>query len=143
MSLSINMVQAAGRLTRDPNVRTINDKSPVADFGLAINHRYKTKAGDQKEEVTFVDVECWGTTAVNVGKFLKKGSSCFVVGRLKLDSWQDKEGQKRSKLKVVADSVQFMDAAPKPMSDTDPIVVLGGGDSGSDEPPFAPRGEWA
>jgi single-strand DNA-binding protein len=98
----------AGNLTRDPQVRFFANERAVADFGLAINRRYKTNDGQMKEETTFVDVEAWGRTAELVGQYLTKGRSCYVEGRLKLDSWEDKEGQKRQKLKVVADSVQFL-----------------------------------
>lgn len=116
--LNINKVMLAGNLTRDPEVRMLNEKSAVANFGLAINRRYKDKNGEKKEETTFVDAECWGSTAENVGKYLTKGSPCYVEGYLKLDQWDDKAtGQKRSKLKIVADTVQFLsDTAKAPAS---------------------------
>jgi len=111
MSFSYNRVMLAGNLTRDPQVRFFANERAVADFGLAINRRYKTNDGQQKEETTFVDVEAWGRTAELVGQYLTKGRGCFIEGRLKLDTWDDKEsGQKRSKLKIVADSVQFVDS---------------------------------
>jgi len=111
MSFSYNRVMLAGNLTRDPQVRFFANERAVADFGLAINRKYKTNDGQMKEETTFVDVEAWGRTAELVGQYLTKGRGCFIEGRLKLDSWDDKEsGQKRSKLKIVADSVQFVDS---------------------------------
>src|SRR5690242_4041623 len=111
MALQLNRVLLAGNLTRDPQVRFFANERAVADFGLAINRRYKTADGQMKEEVTFVDVEAWGRTAELVGQYLTKGRACFVEGRLRLDSWEDKkDGQKRSKLKVVADNVQFLDS---------------------------------
>src|SRR5476649_1856635 len=110
MSLNINRVMLAGNLTRDPQVRFFANERAVANFGLAINHRYKTKEGEQKEDTTFVDIEAWGRTAELVGQYLTKGRACYVEGRLKLDSWDDKDGQKRSKLKVVADTIQFLDS---------------------------------
>jgi single-strand DNA-binding protein len=91
-------------------VRFFANERAVADFGLAINRRFKGSDGQMKDEVTFIDVEAWGRTAELVGQYLVKGRACFVEGRLKLDSWEDKDGQKRSKLKVVADSVQFLDS---------------------------------
>ena len=107
MSFSYNRVMLAGNLTRDPQVRFFANERAVADFGLAINRKYKTNDGQMKEETTFVDVEAWGRTAELVGQYLTKGRGCFIEGRLKLDSWDDKEsGQKRSKLKIVADSVE-------------------------------------
>jgi single-strand DNA-binding protein len=110
MSLSLNRVILAGNLTRDPQVRFFANERAVADFGLAVNRKYKTNDGQLKEETTFVDIEAWGRTAELVGQYLTKGRACYVEGRLKLDSWEDKEGQKRSKLKVVADNVQFLDS---------------------------------
>jgi single-strand DNA-binding protein len=109
MSLNYNRVTLAGNLTRDPQVRFFANERAVADFGLAINRKFKANDGSLKEETTFVDVEAWGRTAELVGQYLTKGSGCFIEGRLKLDSWDDKKtGEKRSKIKVVADSVQFL-----------------------------------
>ncbi len=110
MAVAINRVLLGGNLTRDPQVRFLANEQAVANFGLAINRRFKGSDGQMKEEVTFVDVEAWGRTAELVGQYLTKGRACFVEGRLKLDSWDDKDGQKRQKLKVVADSVQFLDS---------------------------------
>lgn len=111
MSLSLNRVLLAGNLTRDPQVRFFANEKAVAEFGLAINRRFKDANGQQKDETTFVDVEAWGRTAELVGQYLTKGRGCFIEGRLKFDSWDDKEsGQKRSKLKVVADRVEFTDS---------------------------------
>ncbi|MBA3707462.1 MAG: single-stranded DNA-binding protein [Planctomycetes bacterium] len=111
MSLSLNKVVLAGNLTRDPQVRFFANERAVADFGLAVNRKYKANDGTLKEETTFVDVEAWGRTAELIGQYLTKGRACYVEGRLKLDSWEDKkDGQKRTKLKVVADNVQFLDS---------------------------------
>lgn len=110
MAVAINRVLLGGNLTRDPQVRFLANEQAVANFGLAINRRFKGSDGQMKDEVTFVDVEAWGRTAELVGQYLTKGRACFVEGRLKLDSWDDKDGQKRQKLKVVADSVQFLDS---------------------------------
>jgi len=111
MALQLNRVMLAGNLTRDPEVRMIGGDRSVASFSLAINRRYKGQDGELKEEVTFVDCEAWGRTAELVGQYLVKGRACFIEGRLRLDSWDDKkDGTKRSKLKVVADNVQFLDS---------------------------------
>ena len=110
---SLNKVMLMGNLTRDPELKTVNGKSSVVEIGLAINRTIKSDNGESREEVTFVDVTVWGRTAENVAKYLKKGSSALVEGRLQFDSWQDKAtGQNRSKLRVVADSVQFL-SSPK------------------------------
>lgn len=110
MSVAINRVLVAGNLTRDPQVRFLPNEQAVANFGLAVNRKFKGSDGQMKEEVTFIDCEAWGRTAELVGQYLTKGRACFIEGRLKFDSWDDKDGQKRSKLKVVADSVQFLDS---------------------------------
>ena len=109
MSLTLNTVILAGRLTRDPEVKTLAGEKAVVSFSLAINRRFKGADGELKEEVTFVDCEAWNRLAELVGQYLVKGSGCYVEGRLKLDSWQDKDGKPRSRLKVVAETVQFMD----------------------------------
>ncbi len=108
MSLNLNSVTLAGNLTRNPEVKMVGNERTVASFSIAINRRYKGADGEYKEEATFVDYEAWGRTAELIGQYLVKGSGCFVEGRLRLDSWQDKEGAKKSRLKVVVDNVQFL-----------------------------------
>lgn len=114
MSLNLNHVVLAGNLTRDPELRQIGADRVVANTAIAINRRWKDQAtGEQREEATFVDIEAWGRTAELMGQYLKKGSPAYIEGRLKVDSWDDKEsGQKRSRMKVVADSVQFLGTRP-------------------------------
>lgn len=108
---NINRVFLAGNLTRDPQVRFLANEKAVAEFGLAINRKFKAGDGSLKEEVTFVDIEVWGRTAELCSQYLTKGRGCFIEGRLKLDTWEDKkDGSKRSKLRVVADNVQFLDS---------------------------------
>lgn len=141
--MNINRVLVAGNLTRDPKVRMLDGGRAVAAFGLAVNERYTGKDGAKKETTTFLDVECWGKTAELVGQYLTKGRGCFIEGRLKQDTWEDKATkQKRSKLLVVADNVQFLggkgngdgsDDAEAPQK----TKTVGGGASVSD-PPFAP-----
>lgn len=113
MSISLNRVILAGNLTRDPTTRFLANEQAVANFGLAVNRRYKGSDGQMKEEVTFVDIEAWGRTAELVSQYLTKGRGAFIEGRLKLDSWTDKDGKPRTRLKVVADNVQFTDSKPK------------------------------
>jgi len=109
---SFNKVMLLGNLTRDPEVRYIPSGTAVCDIGLAINDSYKTKDGDKKESTVFVDIVVWGNSAENCGKYLSQGSQVFIEGRLQLDQWESKDGDKRSKLRVRADNVQFM-SAPK------------------------------
>ena len=110
MTLNLNSVQLAGNLTRDPEVRFFANDKAVADFGLAINRKYKSN-GETKEETTFVDVECWNRQAELVGQYLTKGRNCLVEGSLKLDQWEDKDGNKRSKIKINAHRVHFIGGA--------------------------------
>ena len=99
-----------GRLTRDPELRYTPKGTAVADIAMAIN-RYRSSAdgGERTEETTFVDVTLWGRQAETANQYLAKGREVFIEGRLQLDSWEDKSsGQKRSKLKVVGESMQFV-----------------------------------
>ena len=113
MSANINRVFIAGRLTRDPQIRFLANEKAVADLGVVVNRKFKDGSGEMREEATFIDCEAWGKLAESCGQYLKKGSSVFIEGRLKLDQWEDKDGQKRSKIKVAADNVQFLDRAPR------------------------------
>ena len=112
MAFSLNKVLLGGNLTRDPETKFLANENCVANFGLATNRKYK-KDGETVEEVTFLDCEAWGRTAELIGQYLTKGSACFIEGRLKLDQWDDKTtGEKRSKIKIVVDSVQFIGGKP-------------------------------
>lgn len=106
---SFNKVILAGNLTRDPELRFTPKGTAIAKIGLAVNRVWKTDTGETKEEVTFVDIDIFGRTAENVGQYLRKGSPALIEGRLKLDTWEDKQtNQKRSRLTVVAETVQFL-----------------------------------
>ena len=110
---SFNKVVLVGNLTRDPELRYTPKGTAIAKIGLAVNRVWTNDAGEKKEEVTFVDVDVFGRTAENVGQYLKKGSPALIEGRLKLDQWDDKQtGQKKQKLGVVAELVQFLASAP-------------------------------
>lgn len=104
--MNVNTVIIAGNLTRDPEVKPIGQSS-VAKFGVAINDKYKAADGTLKETTAFVDVEAWGKTADLVGQYLRKGAGVVIEGKLKSDSWQTKDGEKRQKLMVRADRVHF------------------------------------
>ena len=109
---SFNKVILVGNLTRDPELRYTPKGTAVAKIGLAVNRTWRNEAGETKEEVTFVDVDVFGRTAENVGQYMRKGSPMLVEGRLRLDTWEDKQtNQKRSKLGVVAETVQFLGSA--------------------------------
>lgn len=106
---SLNKVLLIGNLTRDPDVRMMTNGRPVCNFGLALNRSFKDAEGNRKEETTFVDVESFGPRAEAIGRFFTKGRAIFIEGRLKLDQWESKEGEKRSALRVVLDSFEFVD----------------------------------
>ena len=110
MAGSVNKVFLMGNLTRDVELKYTPSNQPVATFGLAMNRRYKTRDGENREETTFVDCEAWARTAEVMSEYLSKGRPVFIEGRLKLDQWQDKDGNKRSKLRVVVENFQFVDS---------------------------------
>jgi len=109
---SLNRVILAGNLTRDPEVRYTPTGTAVADLGLAVNDRVK-KDNEWVEKPTFIDVTVWGRQAETTSEYLQKGSPVLIEGRLQLDSWETKEGEKRNKLKVVAERVQFLGSPKK------------------------------
>lgn len=105
---SFNQVILLGNLTRDVELRQTPSNQPVANIGLAMNRQYQTREGERREETTFVDCEAWGRQAEVMAQYLSKGRPVFIQGRLKLDTWQDKDGGNRSKLKVVVENFQFV-----------------------------------
>ncbi|UCD76658.1 MAG: single-stranded DNA-binding protein [Phycisphaerales bacterium] len=105
-----NKVLLIGNLTRDVELKYTPANQAVANIGLAVNRRYKTAEGEQREETTFVDCEAWGRTAEVMNQYLAKGRPVFIEGRLKLDTWTDKDGGKRSKHRVVVENFQFIDS---------------------------------
>jgi single-strand DNA-binding protein len=104
---TFNHVVLLGHMTRDPQTKQLGSTS-VTEFGLAMNRRFKTAGGEDREETTFVDVSAFGRTGEVVSKYVTKGNPLLVAGRLKYDQWEDKQGGKRSKLSVVAESVQLL-----------------------------------
>jgi single-strand DNA-binding protein len=105
----LNKVFLIGNLTRDPELRVTPKGTAICQFGIAVNRQFKDESGATRDETTFVDIEAWGKQGELVSKYLTKGSLAMVEGRLKLDQWEDKQtGQKRNKMKVVLDNVQFL-----------------------------------
>jgi len=106
-----NKVILICNLTRDIELKYTQGGSAIANLGVATNRKWKDKnTGELKEEVTFVDVTVFGKSAETANQYLKKGSKVLIDGRLKFDQWTDQSGQKRSKLSVVAESLQFLDS---------------------------------
>ena len=126
---NLNKVMLIGRLTRDPEVRMFSNGGKVAKFGFAVNNRKKNlQTGQWEEDPVFLEVDAFnrgefGKNADHVEQYLRKGSQVFVEGHLKLDQWTTQDGQKRSMIKVVLESMQFLDPRPE-----------GGGPRGSASP---------
>ena len=109
---SYNKVILIGNLTRDPELRYTPKGVAIARIGLAVNRNWRdSNSGELREEVSFVDVDAFGKQAETLGQYMKKGSPLMVEGRLRLDTWEDKQtSQKRSRLGVVLESFQFLDS---------------------------------
>jgi single-strand DNA-binding protein len=131
---NVNRVILIGNLTRDPALKYLPNQTAVAEFGLAINHKYKTASGEQREDVCFVDCTAFGKPGEIINQYCQKGKQIYIEGRLKYDTWEDKNGGgKRSKHSVIVENFQFLggrDGAPG-----------GGGDAGEAESSggYAPR----
>jgi single-strand DNA-binding protein len=125
----LNKVFLMGNLTRDPELRRLANGTAVTDLGLALNRTFTGKDGEKREEVVFIDVTVWDRQAETCCQYLKKGRAVHVEGFLKMDTWEDKNsGEKRSKVKVQADRVQFLDRRED----------AGGGAPGGDDDYTAP-----
>ena len=110
---SLNKVFLLGNLTRDPDLRALPSGTAVCEFGIAVNRRYTSGNGQEIEEPCFVDIVVWGRSAESCRQFLEKGSQVMIEGRLQLDQWEDRNGGgKRSRLRVVAEQVQFLSRRP-------------------------------
>src|SRR6185312_2190032 len=109
MARSLNQVTLMGNLTRDPELRQTPSGQTVTSFSLALNRNYKDASGEWKEVTDYVDIVCWGPLAERVSQYMSKGRRCLVQGRLQSRSWEQ-EGQKRSKVEVLANDVTFLDS---------------------------------
>ena len=137
---NLNKVMLIGNLTRDPELRYTPKGTAVADIALAINRVWNNEQGQKQEETTFVDITLWGRQAELAQQYLTKGRGAYVEGRLQMDTWDDKQtGQKRSKLKVVAESLQFL---PDAKGGSGGHIPQGGSQSSS-RPPQQQRPQGA
>jgi single-strand DNA-binding protein len=109
MARSLNQVTLMGNLTRDPELRQTPNGQNVTSFSLALNRSYKDSSGEWQEVTDYVDIVCWGPLAERVAQYLSKGRRCLVQGRLQSRSWEQ-DGQKRSKVEVLANDVTFLDS---------------------------------
>ena len=106
---NLNKVMLIGNLTRDPDLKYTPGNQAVCEIGLAVNRKYRTKDNEEREEVTFIDCEAWGKAAELIKQYMTKGRPIFIEGRLKLDTWEDKNGGgKRTKMRVVVEEFQFL-----------------------------------
>jgi len=110
-----NKVILMGRLTRDPALSYLPSQTAVCEIGLAVNHQYKDREGQQREDVCFIDCRCFGKQAEVLDQYMAKGRQILIEGRLQLDQWEDTGGQKRSRHRVFIASFQFLG---KPDGDT-------------------------
>lgn len=109
---SINNVTLTGNMTRDPEMKYTNNQVAVTSFGIAVNEKWKDKAGNAQEEVCYVECNAWERTAEIVSQFCKKGSKVGIIGKLKFNEWTAKDGSKRSKLTVTVKQVELLGGAP-------------------------------
>jgi len=127
--MSFNKIILMGNLTRDPALSYLPSQTPVVDIGVAVNHRYKTNDGQQREDVCFIDCRSMGKTAETINQYFKKGQSILIEGRLDFDQWEAQDGTKRSKHRVFIQSFSFVGQAS------------GGNESGNNQQsnPYQPK----
>ena len=104
----LNKIFLIGNLTRDPQLSYTPNQTPVVDFGMAVNRKWKGKDGQEKEDVCFVDCRMFGKRAETINKYMSKGKPLLVEGRLSYDQWEAQDGTKRSKHRVTVENIQFM-----------------------------------
>src|SRR5208282_4188743 len=106
---NVNRVILIGNLTRDPQLKYLPSQTAVVEFGLAMNRRFKGANGEEREDVCFVDCSAFGRTAEVINQYCQKGKQIYIEGRLKFDTWEDKQGGgKRSKHSIVIENFQFL-----------------------------------
>src|SRR3984893_13702795 len=137
---NLNRVLLIGNLTRDPELRYTPKGTAVTEIGLAVNRIYSGEDGEKKEETTFVDVTLWARQAEIAGQYLKKGRPVFIEGLLQLDTWDDKQtGQKRSRLRVVAENLQLLGSRQDSEGSSAPSSYPRRTPSASTPPPARPE----
>ncbi|MHC4943646.1 MAG: single-stranded DNA-binding protein [Planctomycetota bacterium] len=135
---NLNKVLLIGRLTRDPESRYTPSGAAVTEFGFAVN-RFYTVNGERKEDTCFLDISAWGRLGELARNYLRKGRQAFIEGHLTFSEWQDKEGKKRTKIRVVADNIQFLDPADR---NAGPRSADFGGGPPAQEPPLVEPGAF-
>ena len=105
---NFNKVILMGNLTRDPQLSYLPNQTPVCEIGMAVNRKWKGQDGQQKEETCFVDCQAYGRQAETLNQYMSKGRPLLIEGRLRYSQWEDKDGNKRSKLRVMIDTFQLL-----------------------------------
>lgn len=108
MARGFSKVIIVGNITRDPELRSTPSGTQVCGFSVAVNRNYRDGSGEQKENVSFFDCSAWGKSGELIAQYAKKGSGILVSGRLEQRSWEDKEGQKRSRVEIVVEDFNFI-----------------------------------
>ncbi|MCQ2571350.1 MAG: single-stranded DNA-binding protein [Candidatus Saccharibacteria bacterium] len=108
MARGFSKVIIVGNITRDPELRSTPSGTQVCSFSVAVNRNYRDGSGEQKENVSFFDCSAWGKSGEIIAQYAKKGSGILVSGRLEQRSWEDKEGQKRSRVEIVVEDFNFI-----------------------------------
>ena len=119
---NFNKVLLIGNLTRDPQLSYLPSQTAVVDFGLAVNRRWKSRDGENRDETCFIDCRAFGRQAETVNKYLSKGRPILVEGRLTFDSWTAQDGTRRSKHRITVENFQFLGSAPSNRSGDRPIA---------------------
>ncbi|MCC6463990.1 MAG: single-stranded DNA-binding protein [Planctomycetes bacterium] len=127
--ITLNKVFLVGNLARDPDLRHTPSGTPVTEFRLAVSDSYTTSTGEKHDRTCFIDVVSWRKLAESCAEYLKKGSPVFVEGRLEQDTWTTGDGQKRSRIRVVAYSVQFIRREVQPSASGRHVRVVETGGS--------------
>ena len=146
---NFNKVMLMGNLTKDPDLKYTPSGAAVCEFGLAVNRSFKGKDGSQRDETCFVDIKAWGRQAEVLNQYMSKGRPIFIEGRLEQSRWETKDGQKRSKIRVVVEQFQFLGSRSdekgggrsnsyekSASNNAPPAAASNEMDDYSDEPPF-------
>ncbi|MBN2403513.1 MAG: single-stranded DNA-binding protein [Spirochaetes bacterium] len=136
MAGDLNRVTIIGRLTRDPELKYIQSGTAVTNFSIANNRNYTTNSGEKKEEVSYFDCIAWGKMGEILAEYCKKGRRIALEGRLQQRRWEDQEGNKKSKIEIVTDNIQFLDGKPSDQA-VSGLTSEGSQQPGSNENPFS------
>ncbi len=144
---SYNKVILMGNLTRDPQLSYLPSQTPVVDFGLAINRKWRDQQGQMREDVCFVDCRTFGKQAETINQYMRKGRSLLIEGRLEFDQWEAQDGAKRSKHRVFVERFTFVDSRPGGGGSTGehagpqqaPPPAQAAPPAGSEQPPAQPN----